>query len=406
MAQAGYNKRDLAVLYASMLATRLGFGVIIIIFPSYISSASDVGAAISLALYPIFEAGAAIPVGRMIDTRGRKKVFVVALVYVAILTSLVGLTQNFYTVSALHALMGIGAAGVTVASLTMITDLTSVKNRGAGMGAFDFANIGGYAAGLLVGGYLHTVFASDLGGAFLVTGAAIGGAFALSAVVIVEPVHLAETGPRSLNPLKALDPKTRAILPIWLALTALLGVAFFLPRAFNSLGIETSTTSMLLFLGVAALGVGSVGFGALSDRVGRDRILAIGVIGMLGLLSSVYYVSLSGLTTASLSGNIFLIGPFALLTSALVPSILATVGDRAREGRRGLAMGIYSLMLSGGIAFGTVVAGLAHSTGGFPAVILAGIAIFVSATLLSMVMLRRARKFRLIQGVPKGDVPA
>src|SRR2546428_11300943 len=76
--------------------------------------------------------------------------------------------------------MGIGAAGVTVSSLTMITDATNLGNRGKGMGLFDFSNIGGYAAGVLVGGGLHTAFASQLGYAFAATGGAVAAAPPLS----------------------------------------------------------------------------------------------------------------------------------------------------------------------------------------------------------------------------------
>ncbi len=52
-------------------------------------------------------------------------------------------------------------------------------------------------------------------------------------------------------------------------------------------------------------------------------------------------------------------GAFFFLGSALVPSILAFVGDKASRDFRGSAMGLYSLMLSAGIAIGNVLAGLA-----------------------------------------------
>src|SRR5207247_6207745 len=109
-------------------------------------------------------------VGRVSDTRGRMRVFVFALAYVAILMGAIGVTISLYFVASVHALMGIGAAGVTVSSLTMITDATNLWNRGKGMGLFDFSNIGGYAAGVLVGGGLQTYFASQFGYAFQATG--------------------------------------------------------------------------------------------------------------------------------------------------------------------------------------------------------------------------------------------
>jgi len=383
--------RDLGVLYLSMIATRIGFGVIIILFPIYLFGATDLELAISLALYPVFEAFSAVPLGGLCDISGRKRVFIVALAYVSLLTALIGLSRNLYFVASVHALMGIGAAGVTVASLTMITDLTHSKNRGKGMGLFDFSNIGGYAIGLLVGGRLQNIFAADLGFAFAVTGGVIAAALAISAISLREPIHSGTREKVKLNPFKALDSRTKAILPIWLALTALIGIAFFLPRAFGRLGFEATTTSYVLFAGVAALGAGSVGFGALSDRVGREKVLIIGIIGLFGLLITLAKALGEGATLEGLVQNFYLIGPFALGTSALVPTVLATVGDRAREEMRGSAMGLYSVMLSGGIAFGTLVAGLAHSLGGLPAIMYAGAGLFLLACIVSLFLLRRSR---------------
>jgi MFS family permease len=383
--------RDLVLLYLSMGVTRIGFGVIIILFPSYLLGATDVGLAFALALYPVLEAFAAVPMGRYCDTRGRKRVFVFSLAYVALLTGAIGITRNLYFVATIHALTGIGAAGITVSSLTMITDLTNEGNRGRGMGLFDFSNIGGYATGLLVGGGLNSYFASGLGYAFAVTGGAIAVALVISALILKEPPHKMEPGPIVLNPLKALDARTKAILPVWLALTAMIGIAFYLPRALSHLGIETSTTSYVLFVGVAALGLGSVGFGALSDKLGRGRVFFIGAVGLFGLLLSLALSLQGSATLDSVVHNIYIIGPFALASSALVPSALATVGDRARQEMRGSAMGLYSVMLSGGIAVGTLVAGYAHSMGGLQAVLYAGAALFLAANLVTLFLIRRMK---------------
>src|SRR3989475_11476561 len=189
MKQERSLRRDFAVLYLSMSLTRVGFGVIIILFPAYLIGVSDIELAAALALYPVLEAFSAIPVGRLCDTRGRKRVFVFALAYVAILTGAIGVTRNLYFVATVHALMGIGAAGVTVSSLTMITDATNLGNRGKGMGLFDFSNIGGYAAGVLVGGGLHTYFASQLGYAFAATGGGIAAALLVSTILLRGPSH-------------------------------------------------------------------------------------------------------------------------------------------------------------------------------------------------------------------------
>ena len=148
-------------------------------------------------------------------------------------------------------------------------------------------------------------------------------------------------------------------------------------------------TAGLLVAGVLVVGAGAVGFGALSDRVGRGRVLVIGVVGLFGLLISLG-LSFDG-GVQSLYRSLPALGIFALMTSALVPTILATVGDRAVFERRGSAMGLYSVMLSGGSAIGTLAAGFAHSAAGLGGIFSAAIAIFSIACLASLGLWLRAR---------------
>jgi MFS family permease len=383
-------KRDLAILYSSILASRVGFGVIIILFPEYIGGASDISVAVSLALYPLAEAATALPMGRYCDIGSRRKVFVFALGYIAVLIGAIGLTRNIYLVSGIHALMGMGAAGVTVSTLAMVTDLTGQGNRGKGMGAFDFSNVGGYALGLVAGSFLHNEFSTDLGLAFFATGLTVGAAFVLAAVALREPHHEKRGGNASLNPLSALDSHAKAILPVWLGVTVLLGMVFFLPRAFNTVGIGGGQTALFFLIGLAVLGMGSVGFGGLSDAIGRGKVLLIGVAGLFGLLASLAATFTGGFH--AFYGNLALLGVFGLMTSALVPTILATAGDRARADSRGVAMGLYSVMLSGGSAVGTLVAGVVHPRGGLQGIFLAAAVMFAAACLASLALWYRARR--------------
>jgi MFS family permease len=383
-----HHVSGLAILYVSMLVSRVGFGIIIILFPIYILGASDISSAIAIALYPIFEAASALPIGRICDVRGRKRVFAISLCYMAAVLAMVGLTRNIYIVSTLHALMGIGAAGVTVASLTMITDYTATHNRGAGMGTFDFANIGGYALGLFLGGRFAGIFAANLGYAFFITGGAVAASLLVALAILREPPHVVRGADRSLNPFRAIDAKTQAVLPIWFSITLLLGIVFFLPRAFERAGVTGGATANVLFAGVVILGLGSVGFGALSDRLGRTNVMLVGVAGLGGLLLTVGSTFPRGIS--AIMANLPVLAIFALLTSALVPTILAGAGDSARIDMRGSAMGLYSVMLSLGTATGTIVAGVAHYMRGLPGIFDTATAIFLVACLASFVLWRRA----------------
>ena len=389
-------KRDLAVLYAAVLASRIGFGVIIIIFPTYIRgtlacstvTSCDVQIAATLALYPLMEAVAAIPIGMFVDSHGRKWMFVGSLGYIAVLMGSIGFTKSIYAIASIHALMGIGAAGVTVATLTMVTDLTGMGNRGKGMGAFDFSNVGGYAIGLVLGSVMASVFAGNLGAAFFVGGAVIGVAFLLGLLVLKEPLHMRAYRQPSLNPLYSLDAYTKSIMPIWVGVTVLLGMVFFLPTALGGLNVGSGQTAEIFVVALIVLGLGAIGFGAISDIVGRGKVLLVGVIGLFGLLTWLLLFAGGRLGAIYLLSPLHLatLGILAVMTSALVPTILATVGDRAIFEGRGSAMGLYSVMLGGGTAVGTLIAGVAHRRSGLPGIYEAGIILFMTACLVSLAL--------------------
>jgi MFS family permease len=194
----------------------------------------------------------------------------------------------------------------------------------------------------------------------------------------------------SLNPLKALDARSKAILPIWLGVTVILGVAFFLPRAFARIGIGGGLIGEILMAGVLVMEMGAVGFGALFDVIGRTKVLLIGVVGLSGLLASVGISSSGGF--AGLTRSLPVIGVFAIATSAIVPTILATVGDRAAQRGRGSAMGLYSMMLSGGTAIGTLAAGVAHRASGLTGILEVASFVFAVACLVSLILWIRIPK--------------
>jgi len=220
----------LSILYLSVFLTRIGFGTILIIFPLYVATPSSSLAAIIIALYPALEGFSALPVGAVVDLRGRRRVFVTGMALISVLTFLIGLSNNLVLVGGAHALEGLAAAMVTIASLTMITDLTVEQNRGAGMGAFDLANLAGYGVGIMLGTLFSKIFSSNLGDSFLVVSAIMGASSIFVYFVLREPGH-ASQGRRSLRQMyDSLTSDVVGILPIWFSLTIILGFYLFLPR--------------------------------------------------------------------------------------------------------------------------------------------------------------------------------
>src|SRR5213594_2314903 len=187
--------KTLSILYAAVFLTRIGFGTILIIFPNYLlqSTGAPISSAllgIILALYPALEGVSALPVGAWIDRSGRRKAFVLGMALITALTAVISLTRtDILLVGGAHALMGLSAAMVTISSLTMITDLTVVGNRGAGMGAFDMANLSGYGVGAIAALVMRKMYLQSPGTIFQIVAGLFGIAALFTFLTLREPPH-------------------------------------------------------------------------------------------------------------------------------------------------------------------------------------------------------------------------
>lgn len=380
---------DLSILYLVTFLTRVGFGVIVIAFPHYVKADSLVTGVV-LSIYPAFEAIAAAPTGMYVDRHGRKRMLLFGLTSITILTFLVGLSRDTLFIAVVHGVMGVSAAAIIVSTLTMVTDLTKISDRGVGMGLFDLANIAGYAGGILIGTWLYTTFEANPSYVFFATAALLLTATILAKILVVEPPHERLAAPLRFNFFKALSWKIKSLLPLWFALTTLVGIAFFIPKALTLGGFTVGESGLLLFAGAAGVGFGATIFGRVSDKIGREKTMWIGIVGMLILLPTLA-LTLSPETNQSYPGfgaYLYVIAPSALMVSALVPSILALVGDAARSTLRGSAMGLYSIMLSIGIAVGNVVGGASGQIGGLPTILYVAEGLFLAAVILALLLSR------------------
>ena len=417
--------QTLSILYAAVFLTRIGFGTILVIFPTYLSISSLMLAPI-LALYPALEGLSALPVGAWIDRSGRRRAFILGMALITVLTWVISLTRtDVPLVAGAHAIMGLAAAMVTISSLTMITDLTTVENRGAGMGAFDLANLSGYGVGVISGTLLAKIFVQSVGTIFQIVAGMFAAATIFALLALREPPHISTGEQFSIESPGALFRdvsgsfgEMASIYPLWFSLTIIIGFYFFLPKiaAGSSFSLSSSAGLVVIAAGLIALGAGALLFGRISDKIGRTRTILIGAFGELGFLllfPDLFQRLLQVPEAASLFDEIRILfrmlgyqgliaGILFFMGSALVPSILAFVGDKAGSGFRGKAMGIYSLMLSAGIATGNVLAGVFDTLGGVQAVFYSAAIIFgglglVSGALMNPLLVRKffRRLFRI-----------
>ena len=89
------------------------------------------------------------------------------------------------------------------------------------------------------------------------------------------------------------------------------------------------------------------------------------------------------------------------MATATVPSALAYVGDRASRDLRGSAMGIYSMMLSLGMAIGNLLGGYSTSLGGLKGILETSAGVLVLSLTLSILLIYRAGRLRKAMTAPQ-----
>ncbi len=128
------------------------------------------------------------------------------------------------------------------------------------------------------------------------------------------------------------------------------GLAWGFPILFAASGLSLSRIGILTALYPAVWGVGQLVTGAISDRIGRRRLIGAGM-----LLQAAALGWIAADTFNASVGAAVLLGAG---TAMVYPTLLAVVGDIAHPAWRAQAVGTYRLWRDGGFAAGALLAGL------------------------------------------------
>jgi len=305
--------------------------------------------------------------GRLGDVYGRKRVLVAGWLVGLPVPLLVIWAPSWSWIVFANVLLGINQGLAWSTTVIMKIDLVGPKQRGMAMGLNEFAGYLAVALAALGTGYLAEAYGLRPEPFYLgIVFATVG--LALSLLFVRETHHHVTLEATHFQPAPAdagADPTTRELFAraTWRdpALSSASqagmvnnlndGLAWGLfPLFFAGAGLDVARIGILSFTYPAVWGLLQIWTGSRSDRWGRKRLIAAGML--------VQGMALVGI--GLFRGFWPWAGAAALLgvgTAMVYPTLLAAVGDVAHPRWRGTAVGIYRFWRDSGYVAGAILAG-------------------------------------------------
>src|SRR6266508_1011064 len=307
--------------------------------------------------------------GRLSDTYGRKRVLLAGWLVGLPVPFLVIWAPSWSWIVFANVLLGLNQGLAWSTTLIMKMDLVGPKQRGLAMGLNEFAGYLAVALAALGTGYLAQAYGLRPEPFYLGIACAAAG-LALSLLFVRETRHhmaleardfpsrsdvagyRAELSTREILARASWrDPALSSASQAGMVNNLNDGLAWGLfPLFFAAAGLDVAQIGILSFTYPAVWGLLQLWTGALSDRWGRKRLIAGGMLVQSGALAAI----------ALVRGFCPWVGAAALLgagTAMVYPALLAAVGDVAHPRWRASAVGVYRLWRDSGYAVGALLAG-------------------------------------------------
>ncbi|MEJ2413035.1 MAG: MFS transporter [Anaerolineales bacterium] len=353
------QKRNLILLYFTLVIILMGFGVLIPLEAFLVEKFGASGQALGalLALHALCQLLFSPIWGSISDSVGRKPILMIGAIGNAAALVMFGLSTHLWMLFVARALSGTFAAATMPTALAYIGDSTSKEDRGGGMGVIGAAFGTGMVLGPGIGGWLG---ANSLSLPFYVTGA-----LSLLAAVLVFFI-LPESLPQEKRQDSVKVDIGSRFTGMWTGLKGPLSVFFLLSwlvsfglsnlegimglYALKRFGFGPSQVGVIMVVvGISIAGVQMALTGPATKRWGERTVVKATLVGS----SITFLVILLAFNFITL---LISTGLFALANAMLRPSISSLVSKEAKIDQ-GLALGLNSSFMSLGRFTGPLLAG-------------------------------------------------
>ncbi|MGH7723370.1 MAG: MFS transporter [Candidatus Dormibacteria bacterium] len=350
---------------------------------------------------------------RFADRLGRRLFLVGGPVFSVIGAVMLSLAQHPATIVAARLVEGVGAACFIPTALGIIAAATthSMRIRANASGAFEGANLAGYAGGFVVGPFAYHWLHH---GAFLVLACLYLGAAVVCAARVphIPPLPVSPLS-RVLGAVVRPGP-LRSFLPAWIACFALLGAyAAHLPALLRRARVpgqalvhhlDERLVSAVLVSWIAVLLIGIALWTPLIPRVGAVRIMRRAVPGAWLLAASLLALNHTSASWVPLFLPLLVVG--VLVLAGFGPAAVTYLAQCSESfvADRAALMALYTVALAGGGAIGSLLGGVAVRLGYLDGLVLLGLALSVFA-FFALTPVMRYERAMLRRAKPAAPVP-
>lgn len=397
------NRRNLTILFATLVIMMMGFGIIIPILPDLVVAFGGSGLQMGglMAIFSLMQFLFSPMWGSLSDRYGRKPIIALGVFGNALSMLALGLSTQLWMLFAARGLAGILSSATLPTAMAYISDSTDEKNRGGGMGVIGAAMGLGMILGPGTGGLLSAI---SLQAPFYF--AAALSLLAMAALWFFLPESL-EARNRETS-FKMQGPQLKAMWgSLWGPLAFLFVSAFLISFAM------TNFEGIYAYYAKDRYGYGPDTIGIILTAIGVVSVIAQGVLtgiatrrfGEVNVIKASLAASAVGflvmLLARNLPGVILTAALFVLSNAMLRPAVSSLISQRTVQGQ-GIAMGLNNAYMSLGRVVGPLWAGMVIDINvSFP--FLTGALIMLVAFLASLFNMQRQPQRKAPPLVEPGD---